>query len=162
MNEIILSGNLGNDPKTSTAGEHVKSTFSLAVRDGKDRDDNLRTLWFFCETWDKTAEFVKQYLKRGTRVEVIGKAVPGSYEQNGIRQNTLRIVCRSVEFAGPKREESDDVKEEQASLPSSNENFMNIPDEELPIMDTVFCPNCFQEVAAGETCPNCGSTLPRE
>lgn len=166
MNTIMLSGHLGNDPKTSMAGEHIKSTFSLGVRDGKDKAGNSKTLWFFCEAWDNSAEFVREYFKKGMRVEVVGKAVSGSYEQNGVRQNTFKIVCRSVEFGEPKREENTDVAEtehEERGM-STEDGFMNIPDglEEEPVFsDTVFCPNCMQEVEVGEVCPMCGSTLPR-
>lgn len=166
MNVIMLSGHLGNDPITSMAGDHIKSTFWIGVRDGKDKEGTPKSLWFFCETWDNTAEFVQSYFKKGMRVEIVGKGVPGSYEQNGVRQKTFKVVCRSVDFGEAKREENTEVTEtgheENGML--TEDGFMNIPDglEEEPVFsDTVFCPNCMQEVEAGEVCPMCGSTLPR-
>ena len=164
MNNIVLSGNLGDNPKIMQAGEHTKATFSVAVRDGIDKEKNPKVLWFFCEAWDKQAEFAEKYLKKGQRIEISGKAVPGSYEQNGVRHNTLSIRCRTIDFGGPKPHDERDSDPAEETSSSVNDGFMNIPEgieDENVFQDTVFCPNCFTEVIPdGDACPQCGSTLP--
>lgn len=162
MNQLILSGHLGDDPKVITVGEqHKKALFSLAVRDGVDKEGNQKTLWFYCEAWDSRAEFVNNHFKKGQRIEIIGKAVPGTFEKNGVIQSSFRVQCQSVDFGGPKTE-----KEPAGTATPSivGDGFMNIPDgieDDGIFNETVFCPNCFTEVKPdGDTCPNCGSTLP--
>lgn len=163
MNQIILSGHLGDDPKIVIAGEHKKALFSLAVRDGIDKEGKPKTLWFYCEAWDSKAEFLSTHFRKGQRIEVIGKAVPGTFEKNGIIQSSFRVHCHTVDFGGLKATS----EPANGTIPSPNGNgFINIPDgidDEGVFMDTVFCPNCFTEVKPDpdNTCPNCGSTLPR-
>lgn len=172
MNQIILSGHLGDNPKIVNAGEHKKALFSLAVRDGLDRDGNPKTLWFYCEAWDGRAEFVSKHFRKGQRMEVVGKAVPGSFEKDGVIQSSFRVQCQMIDFGGPKPvadNGTDGVKKQEEKGRTMMDGFMNIPDgidDEsmfLGFLDTVFCPNCFTEVIPNpdDTCPNCGSTLPK-
>lgn len=68
-NVIILTGNLGKDPEFKyTQNGKAVATFPLAVGDGDDE-----ALWVTIETWEKTAEFVGQYLKKGNSVLVNGR-----------------------------------------------------------------------------------------
>ncbi len=162
MNQIILSGHLGDDPKIVMAGDHKKALFSLAVRDGLDKEGQPKTLWFYCEAWDGRAEFINAHFRKGQRIEVIGKAVPGTFEKNGIIQSSFRVQCQSVDFGGPKTENTSSGDSKPSEV---GDGFMNIPEglEEDVFAETVFCPNCFNEVRPNpdNTCPNCNSTLPR-
>ena len=68
MQEIILTGNLGNDPEMRFTPKGVAVThFSVAVND---RDD---TAWFRISSWGDQAENCKKYLAKGSKVLVKGR-----------------------------------------------------------------------------------------
>lgn len=106
MNNVTLLGNLGGDPelKYTPSGKAVVS-FSLATqRFGKDAP----TDWHKVEAWDKTAEFVNQYFKKGSKMALIGRIQYDTYEKDGEKKWTTKIVADRVEFAGGKQEAAED------------------------------------------------------
>jgi single-strand DNA-binding protein len=68
MNTYNCIGNLGKDPEVKyfENGNRV-SNFSVAVRGYKDD-----TLWLDCEAWNKTADIMADYCKKGTKVGLTG------------------------------------------------------------------------------------------
>ena len=74
LNKVMLIGRLGQDPelKYTPSGAAVLS-FSIATNTSyKSQDGNSveNTEWHRIVAWRKTAEFVGQYAKKGTRVYV--------------------------------------------------------------------------------------------
>jgi single-strand DNA-binding protein len=74
MNKIFLIGNLTKDPevRTTTTGKKV-ATFSLAVNDGKSADGQDQVQYFTVKAWDKQAELIEMYVKRGHKLSVVGR-----------------------------------------------------------------------------------------
>lgn len=72
MNKTILIGRLGKDAEVKVLGDRKVAKFSLAVDDGKDREGNKKTTWFFITLFSKTAATVAQYLTKGKQVAVEG------------------------------------------------------------------------------------------
>lgn len=97
MNKVILTGNIGQDPESryTPTGKLVVS-FSVAVDGGKS-DDGRRTDWFNIETWDGTATFVQQYLRKGARVLVEGRLKIDKFEDNGVTKYFTKVVAHNVE-----------------------------------------------------------------
>ena len=67
MNKVFLVGNLVKDVEIKEVGENTKGSFRLAVNGIKDK-----TLFFDCTCWNKTAEFMRGYTNKGTKVYVEG------------------------------------------------------------------------------------------
>ena len=77
LNLCQFIGRIGKAPETRTtnAGQKV-SSFSLAVDESyKDKQGNKveGTEWITCNAWDRTSDFVSQYLDKGRLVFVSGK-----------------------------------------------------------------------------------------
>ncbi len=72
FNQIILVGNVGKDPeiKTTQTGKLV-ANFSVATSSGA--SDKKQTEWHRVVAWEKSAEIVQSYIKKGTMVFVQGQ-----------------------------------------------------------------------------------------
>ena len=76
MNKAILMGRLTKDPEVRyTPNNVVYTTFTLAVnRRFARKDQNMQQADFInIITWNKTAEFVSMYFKKGAQVAVVRK-----------------------------------------------------------------------------------------
>lgn len=132
MNKVILMGRLTADPDVRvTAGEdsYTVARATIAV-DRKYSKGEQRADFIRLEAWNKKAEFFEKYLKKGSKVLVIGSIRTGSYtDRDGKTQYTTDVLVEEVEFGDSKK--SEDVG---TSAPDNN-GFMNIPEgieEELP------------------------------
>ena len=110
MNKTILLGRLTKDPEvryTQNTNTMVTS-FTLAVnrrfvKQGEDRKADFIN----CITWNKTAEFVIKYFKKGQQVGVIGRIQTRNYDdEQGIKHYVTEVIAEEVYFAGDKKVET--------------------------------------------------------
>ncbi|MEO5511599.1 MAG: single-stranded DNA-binding protein [Longimicrobiales bacterium] len=77
LNKVMLIGNIGSEPEIKTTGAGTKfAKVSLATnRQFKDRQGQQqeKTEWHRLTFWDKLAELVEQYVKKGDRIYVEGR-----------------------------------------------------------------------------------------
>lgn len=77
LNRVQLIGRLGQDPEVRyTPSGAAVANFTVATnRSYKDKDGNWQdeTDWHKIVVWNKTAEFCKEYVKKGNRVYVEGR-----------------------------------------------------------------------------------------
>jgi single-strand DNA-binding protein len=77
LNKVMLIGNVGSEPEIKTTGGGTKlAKISLATnRTFNDRSGQKqeRTEWHRLTFWDKLADLVEQYVKKGDRVYVEGR-----------------------------------------------------------------------------------------
>jgi single-strand DNA-binding protein len=77
LNKVMLIGNVGSEPEIrTTAGGTKLAKVSLATnRVFNDRSGNKqeKTEWHRLTFWDKLAELVDQYVKKGDRIYVEGR-----------------------------------------------------------------------------------------
>ena len=105
MNIVVLLGNLVRDPEKSyTQGGMAITRFTIAVNrfrksEGGDDADFIRVTAF-----DKQAELVERYLKKGSKVGVEGRIQTGSYEKDGKKVYTTDVIANRVEFLDRKGE----------------------------------------------------------
>lgn len=133
MNKLILMGRLTRDPEIRwTAEQESKAIgrFSLAVDRRNKREGQPDADFFNCTVFGKQAEFAEKYLKKGTKILIIGELRNDNYtDKDGKQQYSVQVIVNEVEFAESK-------KSDQGAAPSTDNNgFMNIPDgivEELP------------------------------
>lgn len=101
MNEVILIGRLVKDPELSATkeGKSVMS-FPLAVRrETADGQADFPTV----VAYDKTAEFISNYMKKGSRLAIKGKLRTRTYDDvEGKRHYVTEVVAKRVEFADGK------------------------------------------------------------
>ena len=105
MNIVIFSGRLTKDPDIRyTNSKKAVASFSLAVDDGKDKDGNRKAQFLNCVAWEKTAELLDQYFKKGDGLTVNGKLTSRSYEKDGKKQYVTEVLVSGIEFPLSKKE----------------------------------------------------------
>lgn len=112
MNKAILMGRLTKDPEiTSTTNGTSIGRFSIAVDRRYKREGEPEADFFTCTSFGKQAEFVGNYLKKGTKVVITGRIQNDSYtNKEGQKVNTTKIMVEEIEFAESKKTET---KEEE-------------------------------------------------
>lgn len=133
MNKVILMGRLTRDPdiRYSQGDKAIcVARYTLAVdRKFKHNADEAAADFISCVSFSKTAEFVEQYLKQGTKITCCGRLQTGSYtNKEGIKVYTTDVVVEEIAFAESKRNS-------QNNESSAGDGFVDIPDgigQELP------------------------------
>lgn len=106
MNKFILIGNLTRDPELSTTSSGVSvCRFSIAVnRRFKNANGEQETDFFNIVVWRQQGENCAQYLRKGSKVSVIGQIQNRTYEQDGVKRYVTDFVADEVEFLSPKND----------------------------------------------------------
>lgn len=137
MNKVILMGRLTRDPEVRyTQGDNTMAIarYSLAVDRRFKRDGEPDADFINCVAFGKAGEFAEKYLKKGTKIAVVGRIQTGSYtNKDGQKVYTTDVVVEEQEFAESKNSGSSDNN--QSTPANKDMGFMNIPDsidEELP------------------------------
>ena len=82
------------------------TSFTLAVnrrfvKQGEERQADFIN----CVAWNKTAEFVSKYFKKGQQVGIIGRIQTRNYDdEQGIKHYVTEIIAEEVYFAGDKKD----------------------------------------------------------
>ena len=94
MNVVILMGRMTRDPELKyTSGGKAYANFTLAVQKTKDEAEFID-----CIVWEKTAETIAEYFRKGRKILVQGRLNVSSYEQNGEKRKSTKVVVNSFEF----------------------------------------------------------------
>ena len=146
MNKVILIGRLTRDAEIRySQGENSTAIarFSLAVDRRFKRDNDEQSADFInCVAFNKTAEFLERFGRKGTKFALEGRIQTGSYtNKDGQKVYTTDVMVESQEFAESKSA-SQQNGNSQPSAPTrpdpasaSGDGFMSIPDgieEEMP------------------------------
>lgn len=107
MNRVNLVGNLTFDlelKKTSGGTDFVN--FTVAIKKYGDGTDFIP-----CVAWNKQAEFLTTYAKKGNRVSVDGRLSQRQYENaDGKKVNVVEVVADQVELLERKEKKDDTFK----------------------------------------------------
>jgi single-strand DNA-binding protein len=113
VNKVILVGNVGKDPevKYTPTGTPV-AKFSLATNEKyKDRSDEWqeRTEWHNILAWQRLAEIVGEYVKKGAKLYIEGKLQTSSWEdrESGTKKYRTEIVARDLVLLGSQQNDGD-------------------------------------------------------
>jgi single-strand DNA-binding protein len=124
MNKFLCTGNLTRDvEKRETNNGKAVANFSIAVArlGGEDAD------FFNVVVWGNQAENCAKYLKKGSKVGIVGTLQNRSYEANdGTKRTITEIVAEQVEFLSPKQEE------QVVSVTRERPPLEEIEDNQLP------------------------------
>ena len=104
VNKVILVGNLGNDPDVKyTADGRAIANISIATTESwKDKntgEQNDKTEWHRVVFFNRLAEIVSEYLKKGSQVYVEGKLQTRKWQdQSGQDRYTTEIVANEMQM----------------------------------------------------------------
>ena len=125
MNSVNLIGRLTKDPEARQAKDTTVVNFTVAVdRGGQDNGaDFIR-----CVAYGKGGEFAEKYLRKGTKICVLGRIQTGSYtNREGVCVYTTEVVVEDHEFC--------EARQSQEQKPVTADGFTSVTNtiaEELP------------------------------
>jgi single-strand DNA-binding protein len=124
---VIVQGNVGRDPevKVSSSGKSV-GRFSVAVSDKGPKGEH--TEWFSCVAFDKTAEIVGRYVKKGDPILVDGRLKTDEYEKDGEKRKKTDLLVSRVTLLGGKRDGAPREAAPAAAAPAGG----GFADDDLP------------------------------
>ena len=113
MNKVIISGRIARDLDLRyTTKNSAVLDFSLAVKRTKEDADFISVV-----AYNKTAELISQYCKKGSSINIVGKLRTRNYDdKDGKRVYVTEVNVEEVEFvSGGKgnQEEEKEVKDEE-------------------------------------------------
>ena len=132
MNKVIMIGRLTKDPeiKKTSSGKSVAS-FSLAVSDRYNRD---KTDFINCVAWEKTADYLGNYVKKGNLIAVEGRISTRNYDgSDGKKVYITEVVCDSVQ--GLERNDQPQATPKPSNEPKPWQKFeepIDIEEDVLP------------------------------
>lgn len=125
MNLVILTGRLTKDPELRyTNSNKAVASFSIAVHEGKDK-----AIFVNCVAWEKTAELIDQYFKKGDGINVYGKLSVRQYDKDGQKRTVTEVVVSGIEFPMARKVETYGTEKATANA------FSEVSDDEgeLPL-----------------------------
>jgi single-strand DNA-binding protein len=139
MNKWIGSGRLTENPSIRY-GQDKKEFITFCVmcpREGNIPNGGQAVDFVDCKCFGRLADFARNYLRKGKKVEICGRIESGSYtDKNGHKVYTKTVLAQEISFGETKAEEEARNQAEKTPPPMpENAGFMEIPegvDGELP------------------------------
>ncbi len=138
INKVILIGNLGRDPEvrympSGGAVTTVSIATSSSWKDKQSGDMQERTEWHRVVFFNRLAEIVGEYLKKGSKVFVEGSLRTQKWQdKNGQDRYTTEVVASEMQMLdgrGDTQSNNFDQSQPVASAPApASENF----DDDIP------------------------------
>lgn len=129
MNKVFLIGNLTREVEMNETPSGVAvCKFSIAVsRDYTNGDGERETDFFNVVVWRGKAETCTKYLKKGSKVAIVGSLQNRSWEdKDGNKRIVTEIVASEVEFLTPKS------NDEEQEAPKPRRQLEPIDENQLP------------------------------
>lgn len=103
VNKVILVGNLGNDPEVrympnGNAVANVSLATSESWKDKTTGEAQEKTEWHRVIFFNRLAEIVEQYVKKGSKLYIEGRLQTRSWEQDGVKRYTTEIVASEMQM----------------------------------------------------------------
>jgi single-strand DNA-binding protein len=101
VNKVLLLGNVGKDPEVHSLRSGIVVKLSLATnehfKDGRG-DWQERVEWHHLVAFQRTAEIIRDYVRKGSRIFIEGKLRTDSWEdrQTGERKYKKEVVVLEV------------------------------------------------------------------
>ena len=114
MQKLIMIGNLTKDPEFKTTSSNTAYVnFTLAVQRPFANAQGEREADFInCVAWDKKAEFITKYSKKGDKLSVVGHIRMSTYNnKEGNKITTFNVWVEEVEIVSSRKTEG--VKEKK-------------------------------------------------
>lgn len=121
--QITLIGNLGQSPEMAYTPSGIPVTkFSLAVNrrwTTLDGEQHEKVVWFRISAWRKQAESANQYLRKGSKVLIIGEVEEARpyTDRDGNLRASLEVTAHEIRFLDAKNANASDG-DGSASSPS--------------------------------------------
>jgi len=103
VNKVILVGNVGKDPETRylPSGGAVTNVALATSETWKDKNTGQaqeKTEWHRIVFFNRLAEIVNEYVRKGSKLYIEGRLQTRSWEQDGITRYATEIVANEMQM----------------------------------------------------------------
>lgn len=107
VNKVILVGNVGQDPETrympnGGAVTNISLATSETWKDKNTGEQQERTEWHRVTFYQRLAEIVAEYVKKGSKLYVEGSLRTRSWEQDGIKRYATEVIANEMQMLDSK------------------------------------------------------------
>lgn len=107
MNVWTGIGRVVNDCEVKKTNDGTSvCTFSLAVKKDEKVKEGEKDAWFVdCVAWNKKADYLGMYAKKGDAVSVTGSLRFKQYDSKGTKVKTVECICDRVQIVAKQSKE---------------------------------------------------------
>ncbi len=145
VNKVFLLGHVGKEPEIRTTnGGMTIASFTLATADrAKDAQGNWvdKTEWHNLVAFQRTAEIVRDYVKKGTQLFIEGKIQTRSWDdkESGAKRYKTEILVNELSLLGkPGGGEGDGNRASSAPQTATTPNAADYADQGITDDDIPF------------------------
>ena len=129
MNVISFDGRLTKDAELKQLQTNTVCNFDVACNIGY--GDRKKTIYLRCDLWNKRAESLHSYLKKGNQVFISGELSTEEYtDKNGDIKSSLKCRVNDLSFGAETRNNEKIQPTEQNNEKIQQES--TIDDDEIP------------------------------
>ena len=144
VNKVILIGNLGKDPEVKyTPSGTAVAKFSLATNERyKDKGGEWqdRTEWHNVVAWQRLAEIVGEYVKKGSKLYIEGRLQTSSWDdkESGQKRYKTEVIANDLVLLSGRGEDEGSSRSRGASVSAGMDqrtperDTAQITDEDIP------------------------------
>lgn len=146
MNRLTIIGNLTRDPELrSTQDGTSVCGFSVAVNRPKKNGQDQGADYFNISAWRERGELCAKYLKKGSKVCVVGPVCVRLFtRQDGSAGASMEVTANEVEFLSSRGDNDQSgngaAPAEQAAPVDAQSGFQQVETDELPFDRRVSLP----------------------
>ena len=124
LNKVTLIGRVGKDPeiKYLSSGKAV-ANFSIATSESyKDKQTGEKvekTEWHNISAFDRLAEIIGEYVKKGALLYVEGKIQTRKYEKDGVERYATSILINEMKMLGGRSEGDNQQPQQRRAAPAA-------------------------------------------
>lgn len=109
VNKVVLVASVGKDPevKYMPSGGAVCNLSVATNESWKDKqtgEKKERTEWHRLTFYNRLAEIVGEYVRKGQQIYVEGSLRTRDYEKEGQKHYVTEIICREMQMLGSKKD----------------------------------------------------------
>ena len=100
MNNVVLTGRITKDLVLKKSGEYKLCDFTIATNRPVNRDGERVADFINCIVWNKQAENLVKYQRKGNMIAVFGEIRTDAYEIEGKKKYKTYVLVNNIEFLG--------------------------------------------------------------
>jgi single-strand DNA-binding protein len=133
VNKTILIGAVGRDPEVRYS-QSGKAIANLSIATSQKRKDKQTgeyiedTQWHRLKFFDKLAEIVGEYVKKGSTIYVEGQIKYGKFtNKDGMEISTVDIVCDEMTILSRAKDQKDQAAEKPKQASPEFDDDLDLP-----------------------------------
>lgn len=113
MLKVFVTGRITKDPtlKKIEKDNNIVCNFQIAYTQ---KDES--TIYINCSAWNKQAELLEKYIKKGDQLIIVGDAQLNIYKTDDSIKESLQVTCQTIEFGRKAKSHSEAPQHSEATI----------------------------------------------